>query len=96
MPRSTEDLYITSQPALLRLSHFRQFDKISRPTGVMHKIPYNSYLQSLAVRCAVLSPLRPLRERSVFPVPLSRKLIHTCHLGPWFYTTVATFPLSHN
>ena len=96
MPRSTEVLYFTSQPALLRRPHFRQIDQISRPTGVMHKIPYNSYLQSLAVRCDVLSPLRPLRDRSIFPVTLSRKLIHTSRLGPWFCTTAATFPLSHN
>ena len=29
--------------------------------GVMHDDPYNSYLQALAVRCAVLSSLRPLQ-----------------------------------
>jgi len=96
MPKSREVLYFTSQPALLRLPHFRQIDQISRRTRVMHKTTYNSYLQSLAVRCAVLSPLRPLRDRSIFPVPLPRKLLHTCRLGQWFCTTVATYPLNHN
>jgi hypothetical protein len=36
---------------------------------VMHNAPHSSYLQALAVRCAVLSPLRHLRAGSVFPVP---------------------------
>ena len=37
--------------------------------GVMHNAPHYSYLQALAVHCAVLSPLWPLRACSVFPVP---------------------------
>jgi len=71
---STEVLYSTSQQALLRVPHFRQTGQISRPTRVMQNVPYNSYLQAQGVRCALLSLLRPLGDRSVFPVPLSQRI----------------------
>ena len=50
--------------------HFRQIGQISRPPGVMHNAPHYPYLQALAARCAVPSPLRLQRACSVFPVPL--------------------------
>ena len=38
---------------------------------VMNNAPHNLYVQALDVRCAVLYPLRNLRECSVFSVPLT-------------------------
>jgi len=45
---------------------------------------------------SIKSHLRTLRNRRVFPVPLSRKLIYTCRLYPSICTIVATFSLSHS
>lgn len=45
--------------------HFRQIGQLSRPTCVMHNARHITYLQALAVCCAVLSPLTGC---SVFPV----------------------------
>ena len=56
-PGSTGVQYCTSQPALLRLpAHFRRIARIFRPADVMHSAPH---LQVLAVRCALLFPVRP-------------------------------------
>lgn len=40
-------------------AHHRRLDQNSRPADAMFNDPHNHGLQALAVRCAVLSPLRP-------------------------------------
>jgi len=70
VPGATEVQYSTSQLALLRLpAHFRRIIQISRPTGVMHNALHKPYLQALAIRCAVLSLLRPHESAVYFPSP---------------------------
>ena len=52
--------YCSSQPALLHLSAlFLQIGQTSRQIVVTHNAPHNPHIQVVALRCAVLSLLRP-------------------------------------
>jgi len=67
---ATQVQYCTSQHALLSVPvRHCQRGQTAPPAGTMCNDPHNHYLQALAVRCAMLSPLRPHVPTECLPSP---------------------------
>jgi hypothetical protein len=89
---ATEVQYCTSEHALLSLpAHHRQLGQTARPAGTMCSNPHNHDLQALAVRCAVLSPLRPHVPTWCLPSP--RRYIRSRYRGVYRWPLLES-PLS--